>query len=172
MRNVVRSFLFVAAPIAVLGAACASSPRVANDGCELSAADSVHMAGGAVYRSCGVDQPARLAQDARVEFRPAGTPRSECFTAEVEFVVGPSGRPETATARVVRASDPAFGDAVLASVPGWRYTAATVDGVAVRQIVRERRTQAVRVVTTVVTGSGAGGPPPTPPPSSRGPACR
>lgn len=171
MRNVVRWYLFFVAPIAVLGSACASSARVAGDACELTAADSVYLAAGAVHRECGVDHPARLVQDARVEFRPTATPpRSECFTADVEFVVGPTGRPEAATARVLRASHQAFGDAVLAAVPAWRYTPASVDGMAVRQIVRERRTQAVRVVTTVVSG-GAGGPPP-PASTPRGPACR
>jgi hypothetical protein len=169
MRRIVRSLVWLAVPMAALTAGCASTPRVVDDGCELSAADSVHLAGGPVYRDCDVDSPVRLLKG-DVDFRPpSGTPaRSECFTAEVELVVGPDGRPETDSGRLVSASHHAFGVAVMTALPRWQFTPASLDGAAVRQIVRERRVQAM-VVTVVRSGGGMGSRPASP---LQGSICR
>lgn len=176
MQHTVPWLTLALIPAAALATACASSPaRTADAGaCELTAADSAFLAGGPLYRDCGVDRPAEMVRGS-VDFSPPGNPRrDECFNAEVEFIVDRDGRPEHGTVRLVRTSHPPFADAVVSSVPGWSYTPAQRNGATVRQVVRERRVLAVRVVTTVTTtsgGAGAGRPPrPTTPP--RGPDCR
>jgi hypothetical protein len=160
-------WLFVAATL--LAGACASSPeRTTERDCTLSSADSVYLADGPVYRACAVDRPARVVQ-ARVGFTPSITPPSSmCFNAEVEFVTGRDGRPEHGTVRLLRTSHQPFADAVVASVPGWTYSPALLDGVPVRQIVRERRVAAVVAVVT----SSSGGPPARPTSPPRGANCR
>lgn len=115
--------LIVSVPIAC--APVSSRPGLA--ACALSPADSVHLAGGPVYR----DPP------------PGG---KACYTTRIEFVVDTAGRPEPATTRVMRTNNPAFSDAVVATLPTWRYQPARKNGVAVRQIVREERSMAVEVV--------------------------
>jgi hypothetical protein len=154
-------------PVAMLAAACASTPeRLASSGsCELAAADSVFLAAGPVYLECDVGQPAR-ALSTRMDVTPApsGLPRGQtCNYAEVRFVVGRDGRPEAGTARLLRTSQSALGDAVLRTVPGWTYSPALLGGVAVRQIVTHRR------VTAVMAAPVSGGPPSGPP---RGANCQ
>jgi hypothetical protein len=103
-----------------------------------------------------VDERATVtAANARPDFQPM---RSEngCFTAEVEFVVDTLGVPEQGTQRLVRATTPAFGDAVLAIVPSLRYQPARLAGARVRQIVSERRTAQVG---TIVVAKGSAPPP-------------
>jgi hypothetical protein len=165
----VRSFVWLAIPMAALTTACASTPQVTDVRCELSSADSVYLAGGPVYRDCGVDSPVRFLSGS-IDFRPPASsqPRSECFSAEVELVVGPDGRPEEGSPRLVSTSNQGFGHAVLAGVPGWQFTPASLNGESVRQIVRERRAQAL-VVTVVRSRGGTGSRPPQPP---LGPNCR
>ena len=119
--------------------ACAGNTgTAARNRCALSAKDSVYLAGGPVYRECGVDVSAKLlGTPPRPDFQPAvdrNTTRV-CLEAEVEFVVDAQGVPEARTARVTRASDPRFGEALLATVPQTRYQPAQKDGAAVRQIV-------------------------------------
>lgn len=165
MRIMSPGILAVSAVVVLPAAACSgnAAPGAGRSDCELAPADSVHLAGGPVYRDCQVDRRARLdARSSRIEMRPptspppAGVPR--CLEAEVELVVGVDGRPEQGTWRLVRSTDPSFGDAVLESVPGWHYEPALLDGRPVRQIVRERRAVAI-----VLAAGPTASPPPSPP---------
>jgi hypothetical protein len=137
--------------LAALGAflACAHSraPRTTSS-CALAATDSVYLAGGPVYRPCAVDRAARLrTRNVRIDFQPTPPlPTASCYSVQLEFVVAATGVPELETARLVRANNAAYGDAVLASLGQWRYEPARKDGVPVRQIVRETRSVAYRVV--------------------------
>jgi hypothetical protein len=135
--------------------------------CGLAPEDSVHLAAGPVYRDCSVDTRARLSTpNIRTEYKPSTMPppgRVACYSAQIRFVVDIHGIPETETAKVVRANDPGFGEAVLATLSSWRYEPAKYQGEAVRQIVEERRTMAIAVA---VVRAGQAGPPP-PPPSCR-----
>jgi hypothetical protein len=82
-----------------------------------------------------------------IDLQPAGPlPTSGCFSALLEFVVGTNGVPETETARIVRANNARYGEAVLASLPQWRFEPARKAGVPVRQIVRETRSVAYAIV--------------------------
>jgi len=90
--------------------------------------------------------------------------RSTCYSADLEFVVDSTGRPETSTARVVRANDSNYAQAVLATVPSWRYEPASRDGMPVRQIVTSHQAAA-----QVVVSAPAGSPPPVRPPNA--PKC-
>jgi hypothetical protein len=108
-----------------------------------------YLARGPVYRDCAVDRRARLlTTNGRPQFQPPTPPLAgtACYSAQIEVVVDSAGVPELETVRVVRANDPAFADAVLASLPRWRYQPALKSGVAVRQVVRETQTIAVEVV--------------------------
>jgi len=143
--------------------ACAGATANPNAACELAPADSQYLLTGPVYQDCAVDQPARhRGREIYPETFEPRIPLSEltdqCYRAAIEFVVDTTGAPELATARVVRTNHPEFADAVLATLPRWRYRPARKDGVAVRQIVREERALAIRLV---VRGQGV---PPTPPP--------
>lgn len=133
---------------AVIGACSAATQGGASRDCVLAAADSVLLEAGPVYRDCAVDRAARVLSrplGSMSAFRP---PPNSCMTAEVQFVVGPDGYPEPGTGRVVRSNNSAFGEAVLASTPNWRYEPAHLDGRPVRQIVRERQRVAVMVTAT------------------------
>jgi hypothetical protein len=163
-----RSFLLIAAVI--LAAACAhSGNKVLQQGssCELSARDSVFTGLRPVFRDCAVQRAAHLVSNtSHPNFRPTAV-RNACFFADLEFVVDSAGRPETGTARVVRANDDKFGEAVLATLPEWRYDPALRDGKPVRQIVDVHQTMGVMVAVVP-----AGTPPPTRPPTSqRQPSC-
>lgn len=129
----------------LIAAACASAggPRLAN--CDAEPGDSVFAAGGPVYHDCAVDRKATLSNRPTIDFRPA-TVGNACFSADLQFVVGANGRPETATARVIRSTNQAFADAVLQSLGSWRYDPAVRNGEPVREIVTEHRTAAVAVV--------------------------
>jgi hypothetical protein len=154
-------------------AACASAARGGGGGgasgpkgsCGLRPSDSSFAAGGPVFRDCAVDAKAQaLNPSARIDFQP---PRGggNCYSAEVEFVVNTAGFPETNTARLVRANDQSFGDAVLSAVRTWRYQPARKDGKPVRQIVDERRTAQTAVVVVPAGGSLPSRPPANAPPS-------
>ena len=130
----------------------------------LSASDSAYLKGGTVFRDCAVDQPARqMGRETPIPFTPSTTPRAgttDCYYAEVEFVVSATGVPETETVTLGRTNDSSFGQAVLASVSSWRYRPADKGGAPVRQIVRERKVAAVAVT---VSRAGQRSPPPPPP---------
>ena len=137
--------------------ACASGssadPEQARQPCLLSSADSAHISGGPLYRECAVDTPVKALStplNYNPSTRPSTPPRpgTTCYTAEVRFVVGPDGRPEPETVRLVRTNDSSIGQSLVQSVHGWRYSPALRGGVPVRQIVSVRRTVALAVVTT------------------------
>jgi hypothetical protein len=151
--------------------ACASSPppsrEQARAQCMLTAADSAYIAGGPLYRDCAVDSPAkalanRLNYDPSARPDPRPQPGTRCYAADVTFVVGPDGRPEPETVRLVRSNDAHLGQSLVRSVADWRYSPALRDGVPVRQIVQERRAVAV-AVSVVSSASGRPARPPAPP---------
>jgi hypothetical protein len=154
-------------PIMLALAACASSRegRSSRD-CSLAAADSAFIGSAPLYRDCAVDRPAEPIST-RLDFNPTTPPRPgvTCYSAEVRFVVGADGRPEDGTIQLVRGAADPFAQAVLASIPGWVYSPALLDGRPVRQLVRERRTAAT--VVTVVPASEAGSARPRRPPPCR-----
>ena len=137
--------------VVVVGVSACSTRQStgASMSCELTAADSVFLVSGPVFLPCQVDRPARLDVASRqLDFRPPGGPpemRTRCYTADVQLVVGRDGGVEVETARVLRSNNPGFADAVVASLPGWRFRAAMKDGQPVRQIARERAQLAVAV---------------------------
>lgn len=140
----------VAATLAGFALACGGAPDgVADAGpCALAAQDSAYLASGPVFPECDVDRRARLTTpNVRLDYRPTAVTRSgrQCEAAVVRFVVDRAGVPEVATARVLSATDAALGDAVLASLPHWRYRPAEKDGVPVRQVVQERRTLSIAI---------------------------
>jgi hypothetical protein len=149
---------------------CASgggNPATRGAGCGLRTSDSVYAARGPVYRDCAVDSKASLlVANPRIDFQPPPA-ATACYSAELEFVVDTNGTPEMQTALIVRATDQAFGQAVLTAVAGWRYKPAMRDGHRVRQIVEDRR-----MAQTMVVAVRAGSPPPSgPPPRTALPRC-
>lgn len=158
-----------AGALAVLLAACASGGRVSSSqrtACGLASQDSVFLAGGMVYHDCAVDRRARLlTTDIHPDYRP--TPgRATCYSVDLEFVVSPSGLPETRTARVVRTNDQGWAESVMSTLSSWKYEPAIRESVPVRQIVTEHK--AMQVMVAVVR---AGSPPPSVRPSQVAPSC-
>jgi len=97
-----------------------------------------------LYRACAVSVKARpIANDVRPEFRATGRDRS-CFSAVVQVAVDTAGLPEGRTARVVRATDPGFGAAVLAIVPALRFEPARLGDRRVRQLFELREVMVIR----------------------------
>ncbi|HSA56680.1 MAG TPA: hypothetical protein VLE53_13305 [Gemmatimonadaceae bacterium] len=165
----VQSGLALAASVTLLSAlACASGGTRAAAACESQPADSVYQGSEPAWRACAVERPARLLSPGqRINWQPPGGPAlsgTRCFVAQLEFVVDSAGLPEPGTARVVHSNEPGFAQAVLASLPDWRYRPALRAGVPVRQIVSERRTSAL--VTRIVAVPAGSGPPSVPPPTS------
>ena len=112
--------------------------------CDRSDQDTVRYLHLPLYRSCAVTVAARrIASDMRPEFFPASRDRS-CFSALIEFAVDTLGRPEVRTARLVRASDPSYGAAAMAIVPGLRFEPARLGGRRVRQIYELREVLLIR----------------------------
>ena len=107
--------------VSVVSIGCATASggaRPAN--CDAEPGDSVFAAAGPVYHDCAVDRTAKLSNRPTIDFRPT-TPANTCFSADVEFVVAANGKPETATARIVRTNNDTFADAVLRSLGQGRY---------------------------------------------------
>ena len=153
----------------MIAAACASAggKSAQRKECELSDRDSAFAVGGPVYRDCAVDRAARLlAIDRHPDFRPTGTPRTTCYSADLEFVVDSTGKPETRMARIVRASDQGYAESVLATLNSWKYEPAVRDHRPVRQIVTSHQT-----LSTMVVVVPAGSPLPSRPPASRPSSC-
>jgi protein TonB len=63
----------------------------------------------------------------------------------VEYVVDTTGLADSASLRILRASNPAFSEAVRAALPGMRFIPGELDGRPVRQLV----TQEFRFVITM-----------------------
>ena len=152
MRRIV---IFISAVVA--SAACAStSTTVRSEQCVLAAADSIYLEAGPVYRDCAVERRAVLTdRSPRADFRPSSTPtqgEKACYVAEVQFVVDTTGRLEEGTPRVLRTNNPDFATAAVSAMKRWRYTPATIQGVPVRQIVREKEGMATEVVVVPMGG--------------------
>lgn len=149
--------------LAVGAVACGGGPNTGGaSACLLSSSDSVFLASGPVYTTCSVDERAKLVESsAREDFRPSIVPGSRpatlCFSAEVRLVVDAAGRVEPETVRLVRSTDPVYGQAVLAGVRSWRFEPARREGTPVRQVVQEKRMAALRIA---VLGQGRDSAPP------------
>ena len=112
--------------------------------CDRSDQDTTRYLHLPLYRACAVTVAARrIPSDIRPEFFPASRDRS-CFSALIELAVDTLGRPEVRTARVVRATDPSFGAAALAIVPGLRFEPAWLGDRRVRQIYELREVLVLR----------------------------
>lgn len=150
---------------AISMAACAGrSGSSRAEACALTESDSTYLALGRVYRDCAVDHRAQVVdRSAHADFQPRPQGLSSCYTAEIEFVVSASGVPEIEEAKVLRTNDPSFAQAALAAMARWRYKPADIDGLPVRQIVREKMKIGV-VLVAVPAGQ-------TPRPPTRGPVC-
>jgi hypothetical protein len=146
-------------------AACASSGAGRGNNCPLLDRDSTFSATGAVYRDCAVDKKAVLATtNVRSQYRPATAGNNQCFSAEAEFVVDTLGHPEARTARILHATDPRYGEAVMELLPTLRFEPAVRGGERVRQVMTYKESLGTRVV---VVPAGT-----VPlPPSQRGPRC-
>ncbi len=148
-------------------AACAGATTGARRApCPLAATDSTYLVSGPVYRDCAVDRRAHLRNpQVRPDFQAPQLPPggSACYSVVIELVVDTAGVPEAGTAHVVTTNNPVLADAVLSTVPRWRYDPARIGGAPVRQIVRERRVVGVQVVAVP---AGA-----VPSPPSRRPLC-
>jgi len=156
------------AGMAVIAGACASAggSSARRVRCDLADRDSLFAVVGPVYRDCAVDRAARLlTTQTHPDYRPTN-PRSTCYSADVEFVVDSTGRPEMPTLQVVRANDQGFAESVLAMVRAWKYEPAVRDGRAVRQIVTSHQ-----VMSTMVVVVPKGMPPPSSPPAQRPVSC-
>ena len=89
--------------------------------CDRSDQDTSRFMHVPLYRACAVSVKARaVTNDVRPEFRASGRDRS-CYSATIELAVDTAGRPEVRTARVVKATDPMYGNAVLAILPALRF---------------------------------------------------
>jgi hypothetical protein len=124
--------------LTLLAACAGKSPSTASVPCALTPTDSVFLKAGSVYRDCAVTERAQLVNRVAPDFHPSSSMTPTCYSAEIEFVVDPRGSPEPEDVQVVRATDPSFAAAVVASLPRWRYRPALLNGTAVRQIVKEK----------------------------------
>ncbi len=141
----------------ILAAACAAhrapdsrlddldhTSMVRGHACDRSDQDTTHYLHVPLYLACAVTVAARrVANDLQPDFYPGGRDRS-CFTAFIQLSVDTLGRPEMRTVRLVRASDPGFGAALLAIVPGLRFEPARLGDRRVRQIYEMREVLLVR----------------------------
>jgi hypothetical protein len=163
-RSVVLSSFLALASILLVACASAGRPREASS-CQLRGDDSTFAAGRTLYRDCAVDDRARLlTTNIRPDFSPAQTPGNSCYSADLEFVVDSTGAPEIAHARIARANNPQYGDALLATLPTWKYEPARIQGRPVRQLVIEHRSL-VAATFAVPMGSAPPTRPPTPVPN-------
>ena len=141
---------------------------------EMPADSTIDSTGGAVYRHCDVDHPAKLrGSEPRIDFRPStfGVPRSRCYAAEFQFIVDTLGAVDMQTVRAGAANDRDLQEAVMPILANLKYDPARLTDRPVRQIVTYRRTISV-VVSVVRTSSATGGAPPSGrPPMSRPPRC-
>ena len=126
-------------------AAAPARASAVKEGCQ--AIDSSFTLGSPVYRECAVERKARVrGREPQPDFSPA-PPSRECYSVTIAMVVDENGLPVAETARVVRSTDTQFAQAVLNTVPDWRFTPARKDGIAVKQVVEIDKA----VMTFVVT---------------------
>jgi hypothetical protein len=123
--------------------------------CDRSDQDTSRFMHLPLYRACAVSVKARaVTNDVRPEFRPSGRDRS-CYSATIELAVDAAGRPEVRTARVVKATDPMYGHAVLAIIPALRFEPARLGGRTVRQLYQLREVLITRAGARWAGGAGA-----------------
>ena len=153
---------------ALLATACAKgattgsgvAPQAASAaqrGCQ--AIDTSFALGTPVFTECGVE---RKAQERGRRPTPDFSPRPplrDCCSVVVAVVIDERGIPLPATARVVRSNDSQFRQAVLNTIPAWRFTPAEKDGLPVKQVVEIGQA----VVTRVVRSDRPMSPPPSAP---------
>jgi hypothetical protein len=145
-------------------AACAwTSATAGRSQCGLTPADSAYLIGGPVYRDCAVEHPAVLVdRTARPELHLSSLPPAgSCYAADVEFVVDTSGTPEAGTVKIVRTNNSDFAAAAVEAMRRWLYRPATLNGTAVRQIVREHLGIALQVIAAPMGQPPQPGRPPT-----------
>jgi hypothetical protein len=146
--------------------ACASrSGGAASRRCVPDSVDPSYAPFGPVYTACEVDRAARrqptsgLSAAERAEMMDAisrpGASGDRCASAEVEFVVNEEGRVITASARVIRSTDPSYAQSVMRGLPYLRFTPATKAGQPVRQVARHAPAVGA---TLVVVRSGSAPP--------------
>jgi hypothetical protein len=120
-----------AAPLRADAPGCPNDPG-AGDRAKLFA-DSL---GVPVYPECQVSPRAyRLREGTRV-WVPVD-PTKPCLEAIIEYVVLPEGRAAPKTVRVVRTNSEQFLQALIETVPRWRFRPARRDGEAVAQLTRD-----------------------------------
>jgi hypothetical protein len=154
-----RSRVVLVPAVAMLAAGCAFGHRTSADaprpGCELRSSDSAFVAGHPVYRECAVDVPARNLSRGEGPFtRPSGPRADGCHFVELAFVVDTTGKPEVGRARILQSSDRSYADAMLSTLPTWRYEPARIGSALVRQIVTDREMVSV-VVQRIDAGTAA-----------------
>lgn len=152
--------MIVFATLGIGTAACASARggSTSQAACALPERDSVFLLGRPLYRECAVDRQARLVTaGVRPDFHPA-TPRSTCYSTDLEFVVDSTGKPEVQTARIVRTNDQEFGASTLATLASWKYEPAMRERIPVRQLVTEHKTLSAMVVVVPKGSSPPSGP--------------
>jgi hypothetical protein len=142
---------------AAFSSSCVMARRSSLDrGCGLRDSDSTFIAGTPLYRECAVDVKAtNVTRGTGPLSRPSGPLRDGCHSAELRFVVDTTGVPEQRTARILRTNDSSYADAVVATLPSWRYHPARIKNRPVRQIVTEREAMSITVAHAV---AGAGSP--------------
>ena len=126
------------------GAVAPQAASAVQRGCQ--AIDTSFALGTPVFTECGVDRKAlERGRRPTPEFSPR-PPVRECYNVVVAVVIDERGMPVPATARVVRSNDSHFTQAVLNTIPAWRFTPAEKDGLPVKQVVEIGLMVATRVV--------------------------
>lgn len=143
-------FTFVLMIVAIARSGSAQPTATRRETCEPQKLDRKWTVSAPVYRSCEVEREATLLGTAPAPNWNPSSARS-CNLAVVEFVVDTLGIPEERGARVVSTTTPSLASAVLISIPQRRYSAATKDGHAVRQAIRDSIT--VEAVGGMLVGS-------------------
>ena len=153
------SYLTLALATAAFGSSCVMARRSGlTRGCGLRDSDSTFIAGAPLYRECAVDVKAtNVTRGTGPLSRPPGPLREGCYSAELRFVVDTNGVPERRTARILGTNDSSYADAVVATLPSWRYRPARIKTRPVRQVVTEREAMSITVAHPV-TGAGSPGP--------------
>ena len=138
MRRTLEAPAVLAVMLVSITTACASrgGELAESPACGLRSSDSVFTRAGPAYRACAVERPAERISRVAPEIVRIN-PR-ECYSAQLEFVVGPDGVPEAETARMLTSSSGEYSRAVLAALPQWKYAPALRNGEPVRQIVTEQ----------------------------------